>query len=191
MGDGTVALILDVLGTAQRARVVSETRDRNLSKQIGNGADESTARQTLLILAVGEHRVALPISMVARLEEIPSAQIEWAGQREVVQYRGQILPLLRLSQALDIPSRLDPERPLQVVVYSENGRSVGLVVDRITDIVEATLSIERHALGEDLLGSVVIQDRVTDLLNLPAIIRGQDPSFFAPTPDAQGETIAS
>jgi len=64
------------------------------------------------------------------------------------------------------------------VVYSENGRSVGLVVDQITDIVESTVAVQRQASSEDLLASAVIQDHVTDLLNLPSIIRKHDASFF-------------
>lgn len=178
MGDGQVALILDVLGTAQRAKVVPEVRDRTMAKHAANNQDQTGNRQTLLILALGDRRVALPISMVSRLEEIPASQIERADHQEVVQYRGQILPLVRLCEVLGIPSQHDSERPLQVVVYSAHGRSVGLVVDRIADIVDASVEVQRRSQNDDLVASAVIQDRVTDLLNLPTIIRRYDPTFF-------------
>lgn len=64
------------------------------------------------------------------------------------------------------------------MVYSEGGRSVGLVVDRIVDIVEDAVAILRPATRAGVRGSAVIQGRVTDLLDVPDIIRGIDPSFF-------------
>ncbi|MFO0885378.1 MAG: chemotaxis protein CheW [Pirellulales bacterium] len=163
---------------AQRAKVVPEVRDRSISKHGSNSQEHTGDRQTLLILALGDRRVALPISMVSRLEELPASQVEQADHQEVVQYRGQILPLVRLCNVLGIMSQHDPERPLQVVVYSSNGRSVGLVVDRIADIVDANIEVKRQSQNEDLVASAVIQDRVTDLLNLPTIIRRYDPTFF-------------
>lgn len=178
MGDGKVALILDVMGAAQRARVVSEIRDRLPADHALRSGEQSAAKQTLLILELGNRRLALPISMVSRLEEIPQASVEPADQREVVQYRGQILPLLRLSAVLGIDANELPMAPLQVVVYSENGCNVGLVVDRIADIIEATVEVNERTQSQFLLGSAVIQRRVTDLLNVRSLVRSADPRFF-------------
>lgn len=181
MGDGKVALILDVLGIAQRANVVSEVRDRALTDKVKTTQEQSLDRQTLLLLGIGENgRMAIPLSMVARLEEFPSSMVEKAGDQEVVQYRGQILPLIRLSEVIHTysSSTAEAQDPLQVVVYSEHGRSVGLVVDRILDIVEETLAVQRRSSSHGLLGSAVIQQRVTDLLDVHGIIQSADPAFF-------------
>ena len=181
MGDGKVALILDVLGIAQRANVVSEVRDRALSDKVKLPQEQSFDRQTLLLLGIGDDgRMAIPLSMVARLEEFPASMVEKAGSQEVVQYRGQILPLIRLSEIIHTyASRTSEDQdPLQVVVYSEQKRSVGLVVDRILDIVEETLSVQRRSSSHGLLGSAVIQQRVTDLLDVHGIIEAADPTFF-------------
>jgi two-component system chemotaxis sensor kinase CheA len=64
-----------------------------------------------------------------------------------------------------------------VVVYTENGRSVGLVVGKIDDIVSEVITEKRHAYGNGLLGSIVVQDQVTDLLDVQSVIRAFDPSF--------------
>jgi two-component system chemotaxis sensor kinase CheA len=180
MGDGKVALILDVLGIAQHAGVVSEVRDRVVVDKTMQTQEHSEDRQTLLLFRVGEDgRMAIPLSLVARLEEFPLSAIEKTGGREVVQYRGQIMPLIRLSSILGgLP---DAERdPLQVVVYSDQGRSIGLVVDRILDIVEETLTVQSRAQHDGMLGSAVVQQRVTDLLDVRGIIDSVDPMFFAP-----------
>ncbi|ADB17738.1 CheA signal transduction histidine kinase [Pirellula staleyi DSM 6068] len=179
MGDGKVALILDVLGLAHSAHVIAESHDRNRTESQARGQEAREARQTLLVLGIGPtQRYALPISLVERLEKIDPALIEHADHQEVVQYRGDILPLVRLSNVLGVvPCELLDEMPLQVIVYTERGHSVGLVVDRIVDIVETQVENIRRCRRSGLLGTAVIQDHVTDLLDLPAIIRQIDPQF--------------
>ncbi|MGN6543442.1 MAG: chemotaxis protein CheW, partial [Aureliella sp.] len=173
MGDGKVALILDVLGLAHASNVVSKERVQKLLESSASSHHASGERQTLLILGANQsHRLALPISQVARLEKIDKRLVERAGNQEVVQYRNEILPLIRLAQVLGLESQQVPDDShLNVVVYHENSQSVGLVVDRIIDIVETTLEISRHSQRVGLRGSAVIQDRVTDVVDLPAVIR--------------------
>src|SRR5579862_3618736 len=125
--------------------------------------------------------MAIPLSLVARLEEFPKSAIEFAGEQEVTQYRGQIMPLIRLSRILQLSSAEAAvptgEDRMQVVVYSESGRSVGLVVDRIVDIVDEKMVLQNPAERRGVLGSSVIQKRVTDLLDVPGVVRDALPSF--------------
>lgn len=190
MGNGTVALILDVLGIAKRSGVISEARDRNLTKLNAVGQVAGNMNQTLLLMGVGkEQRMAIPLSLVARLEEISASSIELADGQQVVQYGGQIMPLIHLGDVLNSKenrssrnssaSNADGMLPLQVVVYSENGRSVGLVVDQILDIVETTFEIQHAGKRIGVLGSAVIQNRVTDLLDIHNLILSNDKDFFA------------
>ncbi len=177
MGDGRVALIIDVLGLAQRTNIVSEVRTRPASShEQDNEVDEQKSnRQALLLIQVGQQgRMAIPLALVARLEVFDVNAVERSGFQEVTQYRGEIMPLLRVSEILHVPTEAkgpDEHEVLQVVVYSENGRSVGLVVDRILDIVEENVAIQNPSHRDGIQGSVVIQSRVTDLLDLPAIVR--------------------
>jgi two-component system chemotaxis sensor kinase CheA len=187
MGDGRVALILDVLGLAQRANVVTEERNRTRNESSAHGRKSADSRQTLLLFEVSEGgRMAIPLSVVARLEEFPRSSVEYSGAQEVVRYRGQILPLIRVANYVPGASSIpDAQGPLQVVVYSEQGRSVGLVVGRINDIVMETITVKRHAHGKGIFGSVVIQDRVTDLIDVKAVINAADPSFYPDKSSAQ------
>ena len=183
MGDGRVALILDVLGLAQSAGVVAEIRDRSILEKAAHTNKTLDTRQTLLLFEAGQgSRMAIPLSMVARLEEFPRSQVERSGAQEVVRYRGQILPLIRVSDHVPSVAKTEQENdPMQVVVYSEQGRSVGLVVGRISDIVQETITVKRHSHGNGIFGSVVIHDKVTDLLDVQAVIRAADPLFYPNT----------
>ena len=179
MGDGRVALILDVMGLAHSAHVISGVRDRTVHDSSDRSNNKESQIQTLLVLGVGtDRRFALPIGQVTRLEKIAFDTVERADHQEVVQYRGEILPLIRLSDTLGVESHIEQPALMDVVVYTEAGRSVGLVVDQIVDIVETELVNTRPAQRAGLIQSAVIQGHVTDLLDLPAVIRMVDPSFF-------------
>jgi len=181
MGDGRVALILDVLGLAHRAKVISEARERALVEDVAareRAASEN--RQTLLLLrSQGDGRIAIPLSLVTRLEEFPRSALEKTGNQTVVQYRDSILPLVRVADLLQERRRLTRgpqdappvDTPVQVVVYSDEERSIGLVVERILDIVEEDISKQQAASRDGILGTVVIQGRVTELLDLEGLIR--------------------
>jgi two-component system chemotaxis sensor kinase CheA len=179
MGDGKVALILDVLGIAQYSKVISEVRDKAAIEK-AKTFDNSGGKQTLLVFNTGKNsRLAIPLSTVARLEEFPREQVENSGGQEVVQYRGQILPLIPVARFLSQPDAVVAAAdPMQVVVYSEQGRSVGLVVGKINDIVQEAITVRRESKRNGIAGSAVIQDKVTDLLDVPSIIRAADPSFY-------------
>jgi len=181
MGDGKVALILDVLGLAQRASVITETRDRAVTGKAAETASAKEEKQTFLLFAgPGDSRMAIPLSTLARLEEFPANQVEMSGSQWVAQYRGQILPLIRLSVVLEerrnklrsleaLPS-VD-SGPIQVLVLNHDGRTFGLVVERIVDIVEDRADVRTPATRPTVLYSVVIGDRVTEMLDIPTILR--------------------
>ncbi len=186
LGDGRVALILDVLGLAQRAGVMAGVRERAITDRPPTSAEVQN-RQTVLLFAVpGGSRMAIPLSEVARLEEFPRSAVERAGAREVVQYRGEILPLIRVARILrdQLNSdnnkrrhrRADPVpheggEPIQVVVCAREGRRVGIVVSRIIDIVEESITVRSRASRPEVLFTAVVQERVTEFLDVDAIIR--------------------
>jgi len=190
MGDGRVALILDVLGLAQHASVITETRDRALTEKATTAAGARADKQTFLLFAgPGDSRMAIPLSNLARLEEFPVAQVEMSGSQWVTQYRGQILPLIRLDVVLEersnklrasqAPPTLD-SGPIQVLVLNHDGRSFGLVVERVLDIIEDQANIKSAANRAAVLYSVVIGNRVTELLDIPAILQSEDLSALRP-----------
>jgi two-component system chemotaxis sensor kinase CheA len=177
LGDGKVGLILDVSSLARRSHLTADAERQNLeaSARAGKGAGSG---ERLLVTAVGERRVAIPLDTVTRLEEFPRKRIEHAGSREVVQYRGQILPLVRLSHLLGAYGEEPEGDTVSVVVYSEGARSVALVVDRIVDIAENSTTARRDAEEDGLVGTAVIQQRVTELLDVRRAILAADPNFY-------------
>jgi two-component system chemotaxis sensor kinase CheA len=178
LGDGSAALILDVLALAQKARVLGAGGE--LARGAADHADDDRpkARKPLLVAAAGQDRqVAIPLATVTRLEEFPAAAVEHIGGRELVRYREEILPLVRLTGLPDgAGARADDV--LAVIVCSTRGRSVGLVVDAILDIVEGGLPGGGTVDGVGLIGTTVVQDRITELLDVERAVREADPQFY-------------
>lgn len=204
MGDGKVALILDVLGLAQHAGVVAENRSRVLNEKTTGAREASGAsadkQAFLLFVGQGNSRMAIPVATIERLEEFSMAQVEMSGSQWVTQYRGQILPLIRLNvvleerrnrlRALQSPPTLD-SGPIQVLVLHHDGRLFGLVVERILDIVEDRADVRSAATRPFILYSVVIGDRVTELLDVPAVLRGAEGNAVRPTPAMKAAEVAN
>jgi two-component system chemotaxis sensor kinase CheA len=197
MGDGKVALILDVLGLAQKANVISGVRERTLSEKPPTSAETSADRWSVLLFATRDGgRMAIPLSQVARLEEFPRTALEQVGPLQVVQYRDEILPLINVSRVLrrrqqqgndsqKVPRRM-AARPvsgsaggtIQVVVYAARGQRVGLVVDQILDIVEEEIVSRSSARRPGVLFTAVIQGRVTEFLDVDGILESVDPDIL-------------
>ncbi len=180
MGDGRVALILDVLGIGQRSGVLAESREqaRAAAEQKAQAASE---RQRLLLFRAGSfERLAVPLSLVARLEEFPLSSIERAGGRQVVQYRDRILPLVPLRAVLEssAPDPEPPADPAQVIVFNDGERSVGMMVDQILDVAEEAVTVRQKTNCPGLLGSGVVGKRVADFLDLNYVIHTYAADWF-------------
>jgi two-component system chemotaxis sensor kinase CheA len=186
MGDGRVALILDVVGIAQRAALIGESTRERASLDARDEDRANAETRTLLLCRVGSNgRLAIPLSKVSRLEEFKSADVERAGEHRVVQYRGEIMPILDLAAFL--PSG-DPgvedagheKDVIQVVVHGARGRNLGLAVGRILDIVHENIAVHHDATREGVLETVVIQGKVTEVVDLDWVMDRTDHLLHLP-----------
>lgn len=172
MGDGRVALILDTLGLARRARIVEEMAERkSLSdSKLETAMETRSDNEALLLVQVGQSgRLAIPLKAVNRLEEFSAGDIEMAGDHQVVKYRGGIMTLVDLPLYFGQDSVNQAEfRP--VIVYSQGDKNFGLVVDRILDIVADQVRVEDSCGKDGIVGSAIIQNQVTDLLDVNALL---------------------
>jgi two-component system chemotaxis sensor kinase CheA len=181
LGDGRVALILDVPGLARHEGMAVRAGRSALPSAVEDapaGAEIFAPRTLVLCRAGARWTVAIPQEQIARLEEIPARKVERLGDRAVVQYRGGILPLASLGAILelgDAPRTCDAEwigsgDPLPVVVHERDGRGIGLVVDSIVEIVEARVAAGSRRERPGFGGAVVVRGSVTELLDLEALL---------------------
>ena len=160
LGDGSVIMIIDPNGIAQ-AVGTAVTRAGRDAKWRRRAQAEKTV--SLLVFRAGSSQPkAVPLSLVTRLEEIDCKKIELSNGRHLVQYRGQLMPLVRVNDE----ARVRSEGAQPLLVFSDGGRSMGLVVDEIVDIVEDKLDIEVGSDTPGVIGSAVIKGQATEILDV-------------------------
>ena len=181
MGDGKVALILDALGIAQLSGVLAESHEAARADDRHEARAGGSRQRLLLFQAAGFERLAMPLSLVARLEEFPRAQLEHAAGSRVVQYRGRILPLVRLETLLGSMRAEEnaDAQSVQVVVIGQGERAIGIEVDHILDIVEEQINAPQMTERPGLLGSAILGQRITDFLDVRAVVRETGQNWFA------------
>jgi two-component system chemotaxis sensor kinase CheA len=160
LGDGSVIMIIDPNGIAQAIGTAATAAEEDTEAQRTGSIDKT---MSLLVFRAGSQEPkAVPLSLVTRLEEIDCKKIELSNGRHLVQYRGQLMPLVRVNG--DVRVRTEGAQPL--LVFSDAGRSMGLVVDEIVDIVEDKLDIQVASDTAGILGSAVIKGQATEIIDV-------------------------
>ena len=125
--------------------------------------DASEQATSLLVFRAGSTQPkAVPLSLVTRLEEIDARKIELSNGRHMVQYRGQLMPLIVMNANV----RVKGEGAQPLLVFSDGARSMALVVDEIVDIVEDRLDIQVASGVAGVLGSAVIKGQATEIIDV-------------------------
>ncbi|MBK6870112.1 MAG: chemotaxis protein CheA [Kineosporiaceae bacterium] len=189
LGDGSVVLILDAATLARRSNVLANNLGVTTED---HGSEVEPIDPVLVVEVAGDRRAAIPLEMVTRLEEIPATSIERVGGREVVQYRGHIMPLVRLSTLLGAYGDVgDPDAGVQLVVYTRGERSVGFVVERILDIATERSGTRSDIDDHALVGSVVVGDKVVELVDMQSAVLAADPHFYSSAGSFDTGTVTS
>ncbi|WP_022720614.1 chemotaxis protein CheW [Rhodopseudomonas sp. B29] len=162
LGDGAVIMIVDPNGIAQ-ALGTQVASQHDLSEQNAATRAASTEQLTsLLVFRAGSAQPkAVPLSLVTRLEEIATDKIELSNGRYMVQYRDHLMPLVLMEGVAVQSSGTQP-----ILVFADEDRSMGLVVDEIVDIVEEHLHIQVGSSRDGILGSAVIKGQATEVIDV-------------------------
>jgi len=177
LGDGRVIMILDVAGVAtQMGGISAKTQDLEKLREPDGQHIELTS--LLLFNTAQGDTMAVPLALVSRLEELPIRTLERRGDRLVVQYRGQLLPLVPISglEGTDSTREMQP-----IVVFSDGQQALGLMVDRIQDIIEEPLIIRMPSTRPGVLGTAIIAGQATDVLDTQHYFLQVNPDWFRRT----------
>jgi len=186
LGDGSVIMILDPNGIARQIGKIDEQAKTETASPESQMAAQYGQKTSLLLFAAGNATPkAVPLSLVARLENIDFKTVEYSGGRMMVQYRGQLMPLLPFDNNISIPK--EGEKP--VLVFADKQRSMGLIVDKIIDIMEEYIDVQLDGGQTGILGSAIIGGKATDVVDVGHFLQqtykewfkdhGDDPYFSA------------
>ncbi|MFD0986578.1 hybrid sensor histidine kinase/response regulator [Methyloligella solikamskensis] len=163
LGDGSVIMIIDPTALAHLAGV-DEIRVDSLAAPVEVEAkpEEEEKLPLLLFMAGSSSRKAVPLSLVTRLEEIPASQLELCDEGYVLRYRDGLMPVLFMEGV----KKRSGEDLQPILVFSEEGRNVGLAIDEIVDIVEEKISMEIHSNAPGVLGACLVHGEVVEVVDV-------------------------
>jgi two-component system, chemotaxis family, sensor kinase CheA len=163
LGDGSVILILDPNGLVGSLGRQLEEADGAKEEPTSRSVETGDRPISLLVFrAGGGEPKAVPLSLVTRLEELDAKEVQPSNGRALVQYRGGLMPLVAVNDR--VQSKSEGTQPL--LVFTEGGRSMGLVVDEIVDIVEDRLNIEVASATPGILGAAIVRGRATEIIDV-------------------------
>ena len=166
LGDGSVIMILDPNGLARSTGEKELTGDRNA--QEGRQANNDGPMIGFLLFKSGDSTPkAVPLELVSRLEEVECAKIEHSGDYPVIQYRGDLMRLITLHSQKDVPEKGMAE----VIVFTYDNRTLGLMVDEIIDIVETPFDVKLASKVDGFLGSMVVDGKTTDIVDVAYLLK--------------------
>lgn len=174
LGDGNVIMILDPLGLAKEMGQVDLSSHVDANRGDADHASSGKGKTALLLFSAGDGApMAVPLALIARLEQIKTKDIEHAGGRMLIQYRDQLMPLLPLNEGVKMG-----QDEKAVLVFADRNKSLGLVVDEIIDIVETTLDLQLGSTRPGFVGSTVISERATDIVDVAYYLGLMDRDWF-------------
>ncbi len=184
MGDGKVALILDVGNLAKMARLTSlggTDRATEVTREAKETGDIITDKQSLLVFRnAAEEQFVVPLNQVERIEKIKRFQIEHVGSKKVLQYRGGSLPLFSIDQVAHVKP-LEETKELLVIVFNIAKRSVGLMAMGPVDVMELYIDFDEDTVRQPgILGSAIINNQTTLLVDIYGIVQTLNPEWFNP-----------
>lgn len=176
LGDGTIAMIIDVIGfTTKNSLLLSEKiNEDHLTEEIQDKAEEE---QSLLIFDNGtDEQYAITMSLIQRVDTIDTIKIQHIGDKEYIEYRGEQLRLLRLENYLPVQKPKVNDGVKSVIIPKQARIPVGILIHQVIDTKSIGIRMERGSIHETgVLGSTLIDGRITLLLDLYAILEHGEP----------------
>lgn len=165
LGDGSVIMILDPNGIATRANSSVSDHHEEEAREAEDAVRKATSqdKESMLVFrAGGEAPKAVPLALVARLEDIEIEKIESSDGRHVVQYRGALMPIIMADSAMEL--KTEGRQP--ILVFTDDDYTMGLAVDEILDIVEEEFTIKLASDHDGMVGSAVISGKATAVIDV-------------------------
>ena len=175
LGDGSVIMILDPNGIAESSGAATVAEKVGQDDHITSRVPDSQKKTSLILFSAGDAAPkAVPLSLVARLENVDVKNIEYSGDQMMVQYRDTLMPLVPFSHGVTIEGH--EQKP--VLVFTEKNMTMGLIVDQIIDITEHKVDVQISGSKQGLLGSAIINGKATDVVDVGYYLNSVDTTWY-------------
>ncbi len=175
LGDGAVIMILDPNGIANASGGIDNLENQDAAMMEMTHRADSDKKTSLLLFNVGDNTPkAVPLSLVARLENVRMENIEYSSGQMMMQYRGTLMPLVPFNNSVN----MDEESDKPVLVFADQVQSMGIIVNEIVDIIEEHIDVKLRSSQQGLLGSAIINGAATDVVDIAHFLNGANNTWF-------------
>lgn len=167
LGDGSVALILDVAGMASTFLRKSNSVEASLESSLPQRTRTQEAQDFLLFRSASNQKYAILLSYVHRLEEFQRSQVEQSGENQLVRYRNSILPLISIEKLPGATASAVSNSPVvPVIVIEKAGVLYGIEVAEILDVYTTEANLDSTISNtEGQLGFLVCETEAISVLD--------------------------
>ncbi len=188
LGDGAVIPIFDCNGLASMIQL--ESAPAEAIDYMGEHDDSlAEERQHALVFTQGKQRFVIPMTLIERLEYFEASRIEKTASGEVLQYRGDVIRVLRWGEMLGEAPSISTGEDEYCLILSDNGKRMCLQVDQVVDILEVSFEIKQTSDTPLLLGTTVIEGIATEVVDVFEVVQRADPNWFVAAHDQAKKSV--
>ena len=178
MGDGKLALILDIVGFSTYIGLSIEELEKGYEEAEVIKKSSAEETQFVLLFNVGEEILAIPLALIARLDKIKADELQYIGGKEVIVYNDKVIPVIRLENYLPLQG-LPPQEYYNILFFTERDKTCGILCSNIVDTIETTLEIEEGLYNHPgILGHRIIDGKTVLFIDIYKVIEMYDPEWF-------------
>ena len=175
LGDGSVIMILDPNGIANASGSITNNDMSNSEYQEQQHKPDSDKKTSLLLFSTGDTTPkAVPLSLIARLENVKGSEVEYSSGQMLVQYRDTLMPLVPFNSNI----KMEDDKDSPVLVFADKVQSMGIIVDEIIDIIEEKIDIQLGSSQSGLIGSAIINGQATDVVDIAHFLNNINKNWF-------------
>jgi len=179
-GDGIVIPIFDCNELANLMQLSAKVEAMRQAEEADDKSIDQNELQHTLVFSQGEQRFAIPMVLIERLEIFPAERIEYSGTSEVLQYRGEVIAVIRWSDLIDSEAQA-PSGDVYGLILSDGHKRMCLQVEKVVDILETPLEIKMRSDNPLFLGTSVIEGAATEVIDVFEVVKKVDANWFART----------
>lgn len=185
LGNGQVALILDLAGIVKKAALGDLEETREIAPTASQESRAEKELQTLLLFDNRtQERFAFPLELISRIEQVSASRIERIKDHQFLQYQDKKLKLIFLEDYLPVsrPER-SPEDTIGIIVPKQLKHPMGIVFHQVINTVETVVELDTQTImGPGLFGTAVINERITLLPDMYRLFELAAPEWYQTEP---------
>ena len=177
LGNGKVALILDINGLVEKASLNFARQQENLYQTIMSRKMIQEEKQHVVIFNYApEEYFAVPVNLLSEVDKFKIKDVKKVGKREFIQRHGKSMPLLRLDQELNVSPLEGTKKDLIVIVPSRIKYPTGIIGNSIITHIELSENLNTKESDENgIMGTFFYNDELITLLDIFALLQKFDP----------------